>query len=68
MCDMRRVYNLLTPSDECEAPEVFRVWSEGHEDETVEVEAFYQDPVIVGGQKIDEEQHCHLAANLTTKH
>lgn len=34
----------------------------------MEVQAFYQDPVIVGGQKIDEEQHCHLAADLITKH
>lgn len=58
----------LTPSDEGEAPQVFGVWSEGHEDEAVEVKAFYQDPVVVGGQKIDEEEHCHLAANLITKH
>lgn len=61
------MFVLLTPSDECEAPKVFGVWSEGHEDETVKVQAFYQDPVVVGGQKIDEEQHCHLAANLITK-
>lgn len=33
----------------------------------MEVQAFNQDPVIVGGQKIDEEQHCHLAADLITK-
>lgn len=59
---------LLTPSDECEAPDIFGVRSEGHEDKAVEVEAFYQDPVVVGGQKIDEEQHCDLAANLITKH
>lgn len=58
----------LTPSDECEAPKVFGVWSEGHEDETVKVQAFYQDPVVVGGQKVDEEQHCHFAANLIRKH
>lgn len=59
---------LLTPSDEYQAPEVFGIWAKGHEDETVEVEAFNQNPVVIGGQKIDEEQHSHLAANLKTKH
>lgn len=62
------VFLFLTPSDECEAPEVFGVWAEGHEDEAVKVEAFHQDPVVVGGQKIDEKQHRHLAADLITKH
>lgn len=57
-----------TPSNKYQAPEVSGVWSEGHEDETVEVQAFYEDPVIVGGQEIDEEQHRYLAANLITEH
>lgn len=64
---MKHISSFLTPSNKYEAPEVFGVWSEGHEDETVEVEAFHQDPVVVGGQKINEQQHCHLAANLMTK-
>lgn len=64
----KKCFLSLTPSNECEAPEVFGVWSKGHEDETVEVEAFHKDPVVVSGQKIDEEQDCHLAANLITKH
>ena len=59
---------LLTPSDEGEAPEVFGVRSEGHEDEAVQVQALHQDPVVVGGQEVDEEQHGHLAADLITKH
>lgn len=33
----------------------------------MEVQAFHQDPVIVGSQKIDEEQHRQLAANLKKK-
>lgn len=60
--------SLLTPSDEYKSPEVFVVWPEGHEDETVEVEALNQDPEVVGGKKIDEEQHCHFAAHLIKKH
>lgn len=55
---------MLTPADEYQTPEVFGIWSEGHEDETVEVKAFYQNPVVIGSQKVDEEQHSHLAANL----
>ena len=64
---MRNALLLLTPSNEYEAPEVFWIGPKGHEDETVQVETFDQDPVVVGGQKIDEEQHCYLAANLMTK-
>lgn len=33
----------------------------------MEVEALDQDPVVVCGQEINEEQHSHLAADLMTK-
>lgn len=59
--------NQLTPSNKYEAPEVFRIRPKGHENQAVQVETFYQDPVIVGGKKIDEEDHRHLAANLLTE-
>lgn len=34
----------------------------------MEVQALDQDPEVVGGKKIDEEQHCHFATHLITKH
>ena len=54
----------LTPADDDEDPQVVLVGEEGHEDQAVQVETFHQDPVVVGGQKIEEESHHHLAANL----
>ena len=68
MKDTREMhFLLLTPSNEYEAPEVYGIGPEGHEDETVQIKTFDQDPVVVGCQKIDEEQHCHLASNLIRK-
>lgn len=54
----------LTPADDDEDPQVALVGEEGHEDQAVQVETFHQDPVVVGGQKIEEERHHHLAADL----
>lgn len=54
----------LTPAYKNEAPEVFGIGPKRHKDEAVQVEAFHQDPVIVGGQEIDEKQHRHLTADL----
>lgn len=58
--------SMLTPADDDEDPQVVLVGEEGHEDQAVQVETFHQDPVVVGGQKIEEESHHHLAANLWT--
>lgn len=58
--------SILTPADDDEDPQVVLVGEEGHEDQAVQVETFHQDPVVVGGQKIEEESHHHLAANLWT--
>lgn len=33
----------------------------------MQVEPLHQDPVVVGGQKVDEEQHGHFTADLKTK-
>lgn len=57
----------LTPSYQREAPQVLGVGAEGHEDEAVQIEALHQDPVVVGGQEVDEEEHRQLAANLTER-
>lgn len=54
----------LTPANDDEDPQVVLVGEEGHEDQAVQVEAFHQDPVVVGGQEVEEERHHHLAANL----
>lgn len=54
----------LTPADDGECPQVVLVWEEGHEDEAVEVQALYQDPVVISGQEVDEQQHCHFTPNL----
>lgn len=56
--------SILTPADDDEDPQVVLVGEEGHKDQAVQVETLYQDPVVVGGQKIEEERHHHLAANL----
>lgn len=56
---------LLTPSDECESPQVVGVGEEGHEDEAVQVQPLHEDPVIVGCQEVDEQQYGNLAAHLT---
>lgn len=58
--------SMLTPADDDEDPQVVLVGEEGHEDQAVQVKTFHQDPVVVGGQKIEEESHHHLAANLWT--
>lgn len=55
---------MLTPANDDEDPQVALVGEEGHKDQAVQVETFHQDPVVVGGQKIEEESHHHLAANL----
>lgn len=54
----------LTPANDDEDPQVVLVGKEGHEDQAVQVEAFHQDPVVVGGQEVEEERHHRLAANL----
>lgn len=54
----------LTPAYQREAPQVLGVGTEGHEDKAVQVESFHQDPVVVGGQEVDEEEHRQLAADL----
>lgn len=64
----KNLLQLLTPSNEYESPEIFGIRAKSHEDEAMQVEAFHQDPVVVGCQKVDEEQHCHFAANLETEH
>lgn len=56
--------SVLTPANDDEDPQVALVGEEGHEDQAVQVKTFHQDPVVVGGQKIQEESHHHLAANL----
>ena len=56
-----------TPSDECQPPQVLGVGQEGHEDEAVEVQPLHQDPVVVGGQEVDEEQHRDLTSDLRGK-
>ena len=58
---------LLTPSNYCEAPEVFRVRPEGHEDEAVQVQTLHQDPVMVGRQEVKEESDSDLTAGLSTQ-
>ena len=57
----------LTPSDQSESPQILSVWEEGHEDEAVQVQTLHQDPVVVGCQKVQEQGHDHLAADLYTK-
>ena len=59
--------SLRTPTDESQPPEVLGVGQEGHEDEAVEVQPLHQDPVVVGGQEVDEQQHCDLTSDLTGK-
>lgn len=54
----------LTPAYQREAPQVLGVRTEGHEDEAVQVKTLHQDPVVVGGQEVDEEEHRKLAADL----
>lgn len=54
----------LTPAKERESPKILLLGEERHEDEAVEVEAFHQDPVVVGGQEVQEQGDSHLAAHL----
>lgn len=58
------LWSILTPANDDEDPQVVLVGEESHEDQAVQVETFHQNPVVVGGQKIEEEGHCHLATNL----
>ncbi len=60
-------HDILTPPDQCEAPQVLRVRQEGHEDETVQVQALHQDPVVVCSQEIDEQQDRHFTTHLKMK-
>lgn len=56
----------LTPSDQSESPQILSVGEEGHEDEAVQVQTLHQDPVVVGGEEVQEQGHDHLAADLFT--
>ncbi len=60
-------HDILTPPDQSEAPQVLRVRQEGHEDETVQVQALHQDPVVVCSQEIDEQQDSHFTTHLKMK-
>ena len=55
---------MLTPANESEAPQVLGVRVERHEDEAVQIQAFHQNPIVVGGQEVDEQQDCDLASYL----
>lgn len=54
----------LTPSNQRKSPQILPVGEEGHEDEAVEIQALHQNPVVIGGQKVQEQSHRHLAADL----
>lgn len=60
-------HDILTPPDQSEAPQVFRIRQEGHEDETVQVQALHQDPIVVCSQEIDEQQDSHFTTHLKKK-
>lgn len=57
---------MLTPPDDGEGPQVVLVREEGHEDEAVQVQAFHQDPVMIGRQEVQEESHSDFTARLRT--
>jgi len=59
--------DILTPPNQSEAPQVFRVGQEGHEDETMQVQALHQDPVVVCSQEIYEQQDGHFTTHLKNK-
>lgn len=58
---------MLTPPNERQGPQVAFVGEESHEDQTVEIEALDQDPIVVGSQKVEEHSDNHLAAHLTER-
>lgn len=54
----------LTPSNQCKTPKVLFVWEKSHKNETVQVKTLHKNPVVIGGQKVHEQGHHHLAGNL----
>lgn len=53
-----------TPAEADKPPEVLPLWEEGDDKQRVKIEAFHQQPGVVGHDAVLEEDHDQLTACL----
>lgn len=59
---------ILTPSQQTEAPETATCVAEGRQEKGVEIEGFHQEPEEIGHHTVVTEDHRGLTGNLASRH